>query len=154
MSIAAQPGAEQGDEQLDEQQGAEHGRGEAQAGAHRTTGRRGQLHVLADVGDDEHVQDHHRARVDDDLGRGEELGAQQQEQDGEEEQVHDERQHRQEGVAQGDDTHGPGDRADRADEEEDGGHGAGSYSPSARRGVRSSGSASSISLVKMRSERL
>ena len=37
----------------------------------------------ADVGGDEHVQDHHRARVDDDLGGGDELRVEQQEQPGE-----------------------------------------------------------------------
>ena len=45
-------------------------------------------------------------------------------------------------------------RSDGGDEEDDFAIRGGYYSPSERRGVRSSGSASSISLVKMRSERL
>ena len=47
----------------------------------------GRLLAAADVGDDEHVQDHHRARVDDHLRGGDELGAQQQEQRRERDQV-------------------------------------------------------------------
>ena len=46
----------------------------------------------ADVRGDEHVQDHHGAGVDDDLGGGHELGVEQQEQPGER-QVDDQRQH-------------------------------------------------------------
>ena len=104
--------------------------------------------VVADVGDDEHVQDHHGARVHDHLHRRDELGAQQQEQDRERDQVGDEREHAVEGVAQHDDADGAGDRAETGEEEQDLGH-----SPSVLSGVRSSGSASSISLVKIRSVR-
>ena len=113
------------------------------------------LALPADVGDDEHVEHHHRAGVDDDLRGGDELGLEQQEQQRQAEQVADQRQHRVEGVAQRDDPDGADDGADRRDEEEDVLHGApGGYSPSERSGVRSSGSASSISLVKIRSLRL
>ena len=73
----------------------------------------------ADVGDDEDVEHHDRARVDDDLRGGHELGAQQQEQRGQREQVAHQREHRVERVAQGDGSHGAGDRADRGDEEDD-----------------------------------
>ena len=103
----------------------------------------------ADVGDDEHVEHHHRAGVDDDLGGGDELGAQQQEQGGQRDQVADQREHAVERVAQRHDADRAGQRADRRDEEQDGAH-----SPSLRSGVRSIASASSISLVKMRSERV
>ena len=110
------------------------------------------LLAAADVGDDEHVEHHHRAGVDDDLGRGDELGAQQQEQRRQADQVHDEREHAVERVAQRHHRDRAGQRADRRQEEEDRAHGA--YSPSRRSGVRSIGSASSISLVKIRSERV
>ena len=50
------------------------------------------LHA-ADVADDEDVEHHHGARVDDHLRRGDELRAQQQEQHRQEDQVADEREH-------------------------------------------------------------
>ena len=53
----------------------------------------------ADVGGDEQVEDHHRAGVDDDLRRGEELGVQEQEEPGERDQVDDQRQDAVERVA-------------------------------------------------------
>ena len=56
--------------------------------------------LVADVGDDEHVQHHHRAGVDDDLHRGDEFRAQQQEQHGQRDEVADEREHAVERVAQ------------------------------------------------------
>ena len=102
----------------------------------------------ADVGDDEHVQHHHCARIHDHLHGGHELGAQQQEQHGERDEVGDEREHAEECVAQHDHAAGTGDRPEGGDEEQRLAH-----SPSLRSGVRSSGSASSISFVKMRSER-
>ena len=88
------------------------------------------------------------ARVDDDLHGRDELGAQQQKEHGQREQVRDEREHAVEGVAQHDDAGRSADHADRRDEEQDRAH-----SPSFLSGVRSSGSASSISLVKIRSVR-
>ena len=123
---------------------------------------RAQRPVLpADVGDDEDVEDHDRARVDDHLGGGDELGAQQQEQRRQPEQVADEREHRVERVAQDDRAERPGEGDDRSEEEGDLGHERGAmlvrhrrYSPAVRSGERSSGSASNISLVKMRSDRL
>ena len=67
----------------------------------------------------------------------------------------DEREHRVERVAQRDGPHRPADGPDRREEEEDLGHPrAPGYSSAVRNGVRSSGSASSISLVKIRSDRL
>ena len=112
------------------------------------------LDRAADVGDDEHVEHHHRAGVDDDLRGGDELRAQQQEQRRQREQVADQREHRVERVAQRDDA----DRARRsapiAAMKKTTSAKPGAYSSSLRSGVRSSGSASSISLVKMRSTRL
>ena len=108
---------------------------------------------LSDVGDDEHVQHHHRAGVHDDLCGGDEFGAQQQEKDRQREQVGDEREHGEEWVAQGDHADRAGDRPEGGEEEEERAHLPSPYSPSFRSGVRSSGSASSISLVKIRSER-
>ena len=59
----------------------------------------------------------------------------------------DQRQHAVEGVAHRDDADRAAERADRGDEEE---HRFHCYSPSLFSGVRSIGSASSISLVKIR----
>ncbi len=180
-----QAGAEQRDQQLDEHRSAEQRAREAQraarggAAAQALAERAG---GVADVGDDEHVQHHHGAGVDDDLRGGDEFGAQQQEQHGEREQVDDEREHGEEGVAQRDHADRAGDGAERGEEEQQRAHcspgrfrplyhrrteraphsrGAAfartgrvhHHSPSRRSGVRSSGSASSISLVKIRSER-
>ena len=73
---------------------------------------------------------------------------------GQRHEVHDEREHVVEGVAQHDDAERSRDGADGSQEEDDRGHsGVEFYSPSARSGVRSSGSARSISFVKMRSSR-
>ena len=125
----------------------------AARGAHR-------LVLAADVGHHEHVEHHDGAGVDDDLRRGDELGAQQQEERRQREQVEDQRQHGVEGVAHGGDADRARDRADPCDEEEDSSHenrgpaGGRGYSPSPRSGVRSKGSANNISLVKMRSLRL
>ena len=114
--------------------------------------------TAADVGGDEDVEDHHRARVDDDLRRGDELGVQEQEEPGERDQVDDQREHAVEGVAQRDHRDRPAEGADRAGEEGDIDHARRllrlAHSPSPRSGVRSIGSASSISLVKIRSSRL
>ena len=63
-----QRGAEDGDRELDEEGAAEQRRQEALAGD-RLPGR---LVAAADVGDDEDVEDHHRAGVDDHLGGGDE----------------------------------------------------------------------------------
>ena len=81
---------------------------------------------------------------------------QQQEQHRQREQVRDQREHRVERVAQHHDAERAGQRADAGDEEEDllEPHGPVLYSPSRRSGVCSGGSASSISFVKIRSERL
>ena len=137
------------DEQRDREQRARPSAGRGRAG------RPDRVVRAADVGDDEDVEHHHRADVDDHLRRGDELRAQQQEQRRERQQVDHEREHRVERVAQGHGADRAREGADRGEEEEDLGHrGAGGYSPAARSGVRSSGSASSISLVKMRSERL
>ena len=116
--------AEQRDQQLDQQRAADDApprrrpepigrRRPAQALAER-------LALAADVGDDEHVEHHHRAGVDDDLRGRDELGAQQQEQHRERDQVRDEREHAVERVAQRDHADRAGDHADRGDEEEDG----------------------------------
>jgi hypothetical protein len=107
------------------------------------------LLAAPDVRDHEHVQDHHRARVDDHLRGRDELGAEQEEQRGQRHKVKREREHAVEGVAQHHDTDRAGNRADRRDEKENGAH-----SPSRRSGVRSIGSASSISFVKIRSDRV
>ena len=113
------------------------------------------LVLAADVGDDEDVEHHHRARVDDDLGGGDELGAQQQEQRREREQVADERQHGVERVAQDTVPTAPAIAPIAARKKNTSAmRRRGCYSSTVRSGVRSSGSASSISLVKMRSERL
>ena len=106
----------------------------------------------ADVGGDEDVEHHHRAGVDDDLRGGDELGVQEQEEPGERDEVDDEREHAVERVAQRDHRDRAAERADRPDEEGDLLHRP--YSPSRRSGVLSIGSASSISLVKIRSSRL
>jgi len=144
---ALERGAEHGDAQLDRDRQPEQRTEQLQRAA-RTVQR---LILAADVGDDEHVQDHHRARVHDHLGGGDELGAQQQEQRRQRDQVTDERQHVVERIAQHDHADRPGQGADGGDEEQNRAHG---YSPSLRSGVRSIASASSISLVKMRSERV
>ncbi len=140
-----QGGAEDGDRELDEEDGA-HQRGEEALARDRLPGRLG---VAADVGDDEDVEDHHRAGVDDDLGGGDEGRAEHQEEDRQREEVDDQRQHPVEGVAHRDDPDRAAEGAERRGEEEDRFH----YSPSAFSGVRSIGSASSISLVKIRFER-
>ena len=67
----------------------------------------------------EHVEHHHRARVDHDLGSGEELRLEQQEQHRQRDQVPDQREHAVERVAQHHDAEGAGDRAQRGDEEHD-----------------------------------
>ena len=105
----------------------------------------------ADVGDHEHVQHHHRPGVHHNLGGGDELGPQQQEQRRQRDQVTDQRQHAVERVAQHHHAERAGQGADRGDEEQDGAH---LTRPLSRNGVRSIGSASSISLVKIRSERV
>ena len=87
------------DRQLDEQRAA---RTRSDTAAAWRRARRGQrLGPAAHIGDDEHVEDHDRARVDDDLRGGDELGAQQQEQRRQRQQVADQRKHRIERVAQG-----------------------------------------------------
>ena len=105
--------------------------------------------AAADVGDDEDVEDHHRAGVDDHLGGGDEGGAEQQEEHRQREEVDDQRQHAVEGVAHRDDPDRAAEGAERGGEEEHLFH----YSPSLFSGVRSIGSASSISLVKIRFSR-
>jgi hypothetical protein len=109
----------------------------------------GGLGVAAYVGDHEDVEDHHGAGVDDNLRGGYEGRAEQEEEDREGEEVGDQGEDAVEGVAHGDDADRAADRAQGRREEEDRFH----YSPSARSGVRSIGSASSISLVKIRSAR-
>ncbi len=66
--------------------------------------------LAADVGDDEDVEHHHRAGVDDDLRRGDELGAQQHEEHGERDQMDDEREHAVEGVLERDHADRPRER--------------------------------------------
>ena len=149
-SSACERRAADRDRDLDEQRGRE----QRAPGRHARRGRADRLLGAADVGDDEHVEHHHRARVDDDLRRGEELGAQQQEQRRDPEQVHDEHQHRVERVADQHHAERAGDRARAGHEEDDVLEPHGPYSPSCRSGVRSGWSASSISLVKIRSERV
>ena len=110
----------------------------------------------ADVGDHEHVQHHHRAGVDDHLRGGDELRPQQQEERGQRRAGgRRARAPRRTGCA------GARSRSPRRGrpiaamkKKTSAIRGAGGYSPAVRSGVRSSGSASSISLVKMRSERL
>ena len=151
----SQRGAEDRDRELDEEGGGEQ-RGEEALAGDRLPER---LLDAADVGDDEDVEDHHRAGVDDDLGGGDELGVQQQE---------ERRRARpggrsaparcRRGCAGRSTPIAPAEGADRAGEEADDldFHRSGSlaHSPSRRSGVRSIGSASSISLVKIRSSRL
>jgi hypothetical protein len=140
-----QRGAEDGDRELDEDGGAEQGAEEALAG-YRLPGRLG---GAADVSDDEDVEDHHGAGVDDDLSGGDEGRAEQEEEHRQREEVDDQGEDAVEGVAHRDDADRAAEGAERRPEEEDRFH----YSPSARSGVRSIGSASSISLVKIRSPR-
>ena len=140
-----QPGAGDRDRQLDEERNAEHRRDEALAGDRLPE----RLVDVADVGGDEDVEDHHRSGVDHDLGGGQELALQQEEEPGERDQVDDQREDAVEGVAEGDHRDRAAEAADRSQEEADLGH-----SPSLRSGVRSIGSASSISFVKIRSDRL
>jgi len=78
------------------------------------------LVLAADIGDDEHVQHHHRSGVHDHLGGGHELGAQQQEQRRQRDQVTDQREHVVERVAQHDDADRARQGTDRRDEEQDG----------------------------------
>ncbi len=75
------------------------------------------LRAVADVGDDEDVEHHHRAGVHDDLHGGDEFRAQQQKQHGQRDQVRDEREHAVEGVAQQHHAERAGDRAERGEEE-------------------------------------
>ena len=152
----AQARAEHRDRDLDQQRAREQHRDRAHA---RPVVRASGSVLAADVGDHEHVEHHHRAGVDDHLRGGDELRAQQQEQRRQPEQVADEREHRVERVAQehGADRAAQGDRCAAMKKMTSAMHAAraGShYSPAARSGVRSSGSASSISFVKIRSERL
>ena len=145
VSEGEQRGAENGDRELDEERRA-HQRSEEPLAGDRV-----ELRFLAPayVGDDEYVEDHHGAGVDDHLRSCHERRAQQQEQDRQREEVDDQGEDAVEGVAQDDDAEGAAEGAERRSEEEDGFH----YSPSARSGVRSIASASSISLVKIRSSR-
>ncbi len=106
------------------------------------------------VRDHEHVQHHHGARIDDHLCGGQELGPQQEEQHRQRDQVDDQRQHAVERVALEHDAEGAGNGEHGSEPENDGFHRRWCYSPSLRSGVRSTGSASSISLVKMRSDLL
>ena len=101
--------------QLDEQHRREERRGKAQRGP---AGEGKRIVAPADVGDDEHVENHHRARVDHDLGGGDELGPEQQEQRREREQVGDQRQDAVERIAQHDHADRAGDRPKPGDEEE------------------------------------
>ena len=90
-----QAGAQQRDQQLDQQRSTEHRRAQAQVRA----GRPAPAHPLADLDDavplvapadvrhDEHVQDHHRPRVNHHLDGRHEFGAQQQEQHRQRQQV-------------------------------------------------------------------
>ena len=112
------------------------------------------LLAAADVGDDEHVEHHHRAGVDDDLGGGDELGAQQQEQRRQRDQVARPAPARcRTGCAARTTPIAPAIAPIAAMKKQDLAL-TFAYSPSARSGVRSIGSASSISLVKIRSERV
>ena len=114
-----QAGAEQRDAQLDEHRADEDDRQRPQRRPERVDARL----VAADVGDDEDVEHHDRAGVDDDLRGGDELRAQQQEQRRQRQQVPDEREHVVEGVRVPDDADRAREGADRRDEEEDLGHG-------------------------------
>ena len=144
--------AEDRDDQLDEQRRAEQRPREAAARGRR---RPATSVRAADVGDDEDVEHHHRAGVDHDLGGGDELRAQQQEQRGQAQQVQHERQHANRRVAQHDDPVAPATAPMAAMKKKTSAMGQpASYSPSARSGARSRGSARSISLVKIRSCRL
>ena len=110
-----QPGAQDRDRELDEERRGEQ-RGQESLAGDRLPDR---LLDRAHVGGHEHVQDHHRPRVDDHLGGGDELRVQQQEEPGERHQVDDERQHAVERVSKRDHADGTGDGADRPGEEGD-----------------------------------
>ncbi len=139
-------------QERDEQHGGHRAGEEERECALQPAAARPGLALLADVRGDEDVEHHHGAGVHDHLGRGDELAVQEQEQHRERHEVDDEREHAVERVLERDDADGARDRDERAQEEQDLDHA--DYSPSARSGVRSSGSARSISLVKIRSERV
>ena len=149
-----QAGAEHRDQQLDEQRAAR--TASPATRRPRPTGGRERLARAADVGDDEDVEHHHRAGVDDDLRGGDELARSSRNSAASDSRWTDEREHASRtGCAARPSPTAPAIAPIAGDEEEDLGHAATErYSPSRRSGVRSSGSASSISLVKMRSERL
>ena len=110
--------------------------GELQA----VSGARAERLVLpADVGDDEDVEHHDGAGVDDDLRRGDELRAQQQKQRREAQQVRDERQHRVERVAHRNDPDRPRHGPDPGHEEQHLSHEARNLSALTRRGTLASG---------------
>ena len=71
----------------------------------------------ADVRGDEHVEHHHGARVDHDLGGGDELGVEGQKEARERHQMDDQREHAVEGVLERDDRNRAANGADRAGEE-------------------------------------
>ena len=96
-----QGGADHRDRELDEERTGEQ-RGEDPLAGDRVPQR---LLEAADVGGDEDVEDHHRAGVDDHLGGRDELGVQDQEEAGQREQVHDQREHAVEGIAERDHRH-------------------------------------------------
>ena len=130
VSIAFRPEPRTAMRELDEQRQPRRATAIDAAGRGRPAGAAAPVRA-ADVGDDEHVEHHHGAGVDDDLRGGDELRAQQQEQRRQREQVADEREHGVEGVAQHHDPDRAADGADARDEEEDLGHAdAGGYSPS------------------------
>ena len=72
----------------------------------------------ADVGDHEHVEHHHGAGVDHDLGRGQELGVQEQEEHRQGHEVRHQREHAVEGIAEDHDAERPAERADGGHEEQ------------------------------------
>ena len=94
-------------------------RGEGDGPAGGLAQRRG---LVADVLHDEDVEHHHRARVDDDLGEGDPLRAQQQEQRGEQDEMRGEREDAVERLLQRDHGDRGAERADRGDEEDQDGH--------------------------------
>ena len=152
--------ADDRDAQLDQQRDREQRRQHAQ----RRVGLGERVLEAADVGDHEHVQHHHGAGVDDHLRGGQELRLQQQEEHRQRDQVHDQRQHAVERVALEHDAERAGNREHGGEPEDDYLHRryqlrppatatATRHSPFSPQRRPLHGSASSISFVKIRSER-
>src|SRR5215211_3903620 len=79
----------------------------------------GRLGLVGEVGDHEQEHDHDRAGVDEEMPGGQELGREQQVEDGERAQIPDQRERRVEGVREGDDGDTGSQARERGDEPDD-----------------------------------